>query len=538
MIPLFVSILTSCLVEGLRIPKRVKDSISEVPSKDPQSIEDWIEQGASEEESGDRWIGSDLAKGLRFFQKAYVSYIQAIRLSDSSPAANVDCYYNSSRLLFHVYNNYVKQEGVNASQLENVNDAITGDYAVIQPLSNVVRAHERALEVASSTSIPLDLLFNTALVYTEQIESFQDGGSDIEFHQILETGLKAQQLFENLLQQQTKSFQKFIQDLNDEGVETESSVEGSSVDGDEFESVESLQPPDIFDTILSGYKLVQALLENISTPDQVSPCTQLIQPFLNNLNSVELDLISTFSESNNSNDMIQSISQEQINDSLVTKNYINGLLVNDLNDLFQIWDLDELPTTPERYMMTSDNVQAFLDRNDINLENQSTSEIYWQALTKMNHIYKLAQDQLQLVLQDKKLKKIDEGIGSLVAQISDIVIARSDIDLQRCQIENYEPAIKNQQILLNNSKTFLKNAVNIANQSGGLRERISEKLLREKRKVDAVLRLCLIEGKITNQELDKIIGRVRWVNELPGLVKTGIFKKFGIENIEIPNDFY
>ncbi|CAH2352190.1 hypothetical protein CLIB1423_06S00804 [[Candida] railenensis] len=527
---------------GLKLPKRLREVTPSQPTSQPQTVEDWVEQGASEEESGDRWIGSDLTKGLRFFQKAYVSYNEAIRAisgGSSFSSSTVDAYYNISRLLFHVYNNYIKQEGVNVYSFENVNEAIIGDNAVIQPLHKIVKAHEKAVNYIESTggTIPLDLVYNIALVYTEEIETAQE--NEIPFERVLEIGLNAERLFESLLTQQTAILQKFIVDLS-QGDEVED-VETSSTDGNDtqFESEESLQPPDIYETILSSYRLVQSILENVTHPEQVSQVRTLIEEFLQSVNSIERELIQSFGEGNNQNSLIESIPQDLIHESKIIKTFIEGLLVNDLNALVQLWEgngEDALPSIPETYMSFADNIQSFLDRNDINLDNLSTSEVYWNALTKMNNSYKSAQELLQIKLSSLKGQGVD-GIGALAAQISDIIIARSDIDLQRSQITNYDPAIKHQQVLLNNAKTFLKSAVNVANQSGGLRERATEKMLREKRKVDAVLRLCLIENKITVTELDNIIGRSRWANELPNLMRTGYFKRFGIESIEIPSAF-
>lgn len=79
--------------------------------------------------------------------------------------------------------------------------------------------------------------------------------------------------------------------------------------------------------------------------------------------------------------------------------------------------------------------------------------------------------------------------------------------------------------------------MNISNTTGGLRERITEKLQREKRKAEAVMRLCMLENKSSLQELDSILGRQKWTAELPNLSKLGYFDAFGISNIVVPTDF-
>ena len=545
-------------LEGGKVPKLGKRAQSllnsqkenqEYDSKQPQTADEFLDQGAIDEESGDRWLGSDLAKALRFYQKAYNQYLMAIKLS---PNSTLDSYYNASRLLFHVYNQYFKTDGVSVYDLNNVEDAISGgEDSVVQNLSEIVSAHEKAIEVANSLNvrIPLDLLFNTALAYTEVIEIQQENESD-NFDTVLQYGYKTQCLFQNLIELQTAELQKFINDLNEMTGDSSStsntaSNNDTSPQEEEFTSEEVLQPSDVFETIIAAYRLAQAVLENISDPNsQLVPSLDMINPFLATCEAVADDLILNFGERNNTkSDMISSITQENENDYQICKTYIKGLAINDFSKVFELWSNDELPHTPERYMLAADNIQTLIDRNDINLNstssNQAIAELYWKALTQMGNYYKQSQELLNTSLAEKKKRPsgTDDGIGSIISQISNIIIARSDIDLQRSQLQNYEPALKHKDILFQNCKTFLKNAMNISNTTGGLRERITEKLQREKRKAEAVMRLCVLENKSSLQELDSILGRQKWTVELPNLSKLGYFDAFGISNIVIPTDF-
>lgn len=523
----------------------------EYEPKKPQTADEFLDQGAIDEESGDRWLGSDLAKALRFYQKAYSQYLMAIKLS---PNGSLDSYYNASRLLFHVYNQYFKTDGVSVYDLNNVEEAISGgEDSVVQNLSEIVSAHEKAIEVAQSLNIriPLDLLFNTALVYTEVIEIQQENEND-NFDTVLEYGYKTQGMFQNLIELQTTELHKFINELNDltsDALNTNYNSTPSNSENapqeEEFTSEEVLQPSDVFETIISAYRSTQAVLENISDPDsQIKPCLDMVNPFLSTYEAVADDLVLNFGERNNpKSDMISSITQDNIDDYQICKTYIKGLAINDPNKLYELWNNSELPHTPERYMLAADNIQTMIDRNDVNLNtansSQSISEFYWKALTQMGNYYKQSQELLNAQLTEKKKRPsgTDDGIGSIISQISNIIIARSDIDLQRSQILNYEPAFKHKDVLFQNCKTFLKNAMNIANTTGGLRERITEKLQREKRKVEAVMRLCILENKSSQQELDSILGRQKWTAELPNLSKLGYFEVFGISNIVLPTDF-
>ena len=52
-------------------------SVTEGPSqtdKEPETVDQCFNKGTEEEESGDRWITSDLSKALRFYQRAFDLY--------------------------------------------------------------------------------------------------------------------------------------------------------------------------------------------------------------------------------------------------------------------------------------------------------------------------------------------------------------------------------------------------------------------------------------------------------------------------------
>ncbi|KAK6460801.1 hypothetical protein DFJ63DRAFT_241962 [Scheffersomyces coipomensis] len=538
---------------GKRALASLRNNDSEPSSRsEPTTAEEFLEQGSIDEESGDRWLGSDLSKSLRFYQKAYTSYLK-------SGGENLDSYYNSSRLLFQVYYQYLKTDGVNVYDLTNVEEALHEDgSSVIQPIGNVVLAHENAISIAknSSGSIPLDLLFNTATAYTEVLEVEEDN-PDSNFNQLLEVTYKAQTILIGLMDTQINEFKKFLDELKEiNSIDDQSTASTSIGDSEEKQSEseytaeEIVQPNDIFDTILTSYKLSQSILENVTDPQtQISQITELITPLLTKSDAIAQDLIHNFSElSPLKNDMVANLTTDQINEYKIIKTYIIGLTTNDIDQLISLWNGEEsqLPQTSERYMSAADNIQTFLDRLDINLSfinsNATTDEVknlFWKSLGQITTNLKKAQDLLNGKLSEKRKlpSGVDLGLGALISQISEIMIARSDIDLQRCQIVNFEPAQKNSTVLLNNAKTLLKNAMTLANTPGGLRERVSEKLQREKKKVDSVLRLCILEGKTSISELDTILGRNKWINELPNLIKLGYFESFGILNIEKPTNF-
>lgn len=453
---------------------------------------------------------------------------------------NLDSYYNSSRLLFQVYYQYFKTDGVSVYDLVNVSDVLTNDEtSVFQELGAILRAHENAQEVSRrlNVAIPLDLIFNSGIVLTEVLEVEQDNVNS-NFSELLEIAHTGQQMFTKLLDLQVSEFQKFLKDLESIDLDIEEAQESTP---QEYTSEETVQPTDIFETVLAAYKLVQALFENISDySSQIQQVQDLVNPFLSTCDEISRNLIDNFSETA-PHDMVSNISVDQIGELQIIKTNIVGLLKNDLGELFALWASEEIPKTAERYMLAADNIQSLLDRNDytlayINDASTDHKDLYWKALTEMNNALKQAQTILNQAYVEKKKTPSgkDLGLGSLIAQISDVMIARADVDLQRCQIVGYEPSEKNQQVLLQNCKTLLKNAMTLANTAGGLRERASEKLQREKKKIDAVIRMCVLENKTSIDELDTILGRTRWINEMPTLKRLAYFEPFGINNIEIP----
>lgn len=462
-------------------------------------------------------------------------------------STDIDGYYNACRLLFHVYNQYFKVDGINIYILKNIDSVLTGDSnSVVQDLSSIVIGHEQALMIAESkdsSRISSDLLFNLTLLYTEIIEVEQNNLESNDIEKILQVGNKSQEMFKKLIESQITDLNKFIIDLNQANNENVSTLLSSARSSqpqpkneeqrqEEYTSEDIMQPTDIFETILNGYKLVQAQLENVSHPNEITTVLDNVNPFIQFLETALLELNNQF---NLKPDALAGVTTEQQNEFILLRQYIIGLSTNDWELIHEGWITNEsLPKIPETYMLAADNVQTFIDRNDLTTENEEYGEMYWKCLTFMDSRLKIAQTILSDQVNEKKKVPSgeDNSLSSLISQLSEIMIARSDIELQRCQL-SIPIAIKNSEIIFKNSKVFLKNAMNIANTSGGLREKVSDKLTREYRKSQAVLRLCLLEGKISIEELDNILGRERWHYEIPNLIKLEFFTKFGINEIHL-----
>lgn len=486
----------------------------------PSTAEEYLEQGSADEESGDRWLGSDLAKSLRFYQKAYTSYLHSIKLDP----LNLDTIYNSARLLFHVYFQYNKTEGVDVYELNNVDEVVNVENSVLQPLVNIVLAHEQALALCAQASItpPNDLYFNTAMVYTELIETI-----DEPIQILLDIGLKAQQLYSSLLENQVELFERFLVDL--QGIDE---VEGYSeysepmhsqeAHQEEYTAVETVQPLDIYESLLNSYRLIQALIDN-ADPGEIPFVTDKFNLFVTAFNEVADNLIDKYSEQSLLKiSMIENLAHDQVNDLILARNLLKASVTTNLDDILELWN--PIQNNLKKFMMINDNLQLYLDKQP------TTPDISWKCLSQMTNYLKLAQQDLQAQLAELQKTSNQSGASPLIIQICSILISRADIDVQRFQLD-CQQARNNQNLLLSNATNFVKNAINFSNVSGGLREVASDKLQRLKKLADAKLRLCLLQQKTSIDELDQIVGRNRWVRELNELMKLEYYDKFGVQFI-------
>ncbi|KAG7660859.1 uncharacterized protein J8A68_005676 [[Candida] subhashii] len=514
-----------------RIP-RLKPQSTPTTTTTPITAQDYLEQATTNEESGDRWLGSDIPKALRFYQKAHVAYLTSLHLGTSPDPETV---YNSARLMFHVWNLF-KDGNIIMDEIPELN---VGSDSVVVGLDEIVRVHESAVNVSVNTGgkVDGDLLYNLAVVYTELLDD--DGGDrDMEMDEVVGVYMKASKVFEELIGRQCGDLERFVGELNEiDGGGSSSGGNGNGSPGEskqeeeEYESGEVIQPVDIYDTVLAGYKLIQSVYEHIQSDSQIDYINQLTAELLQLCDNTTSTLIDNFSIKS-PHPMLENLSQDHINELIIAKTLIIGLTYTDIFQVIDLWKQNPtLPDIPERYMIASDNIQTILDRHDISISNYSNSEMVWKCLSEQTNFLKSAQELLNQQITTKR--KSPTGLGTLIAQLSGVIIARADIDLQRSQITGYEPAEKNKEVLVNNCRNLLKSAMNIANSNGGLRELAMEKLQREKKKSESVFRLCLIENKSSIEELDKILTRKRWINEVNGIKRLGYYDVSGIQTLSL-----
>lgn len=497
-----------------------------------------MEEGSIAEESGDRWLGSDIAKALRFYQKAYDAYTRSIQLNHG--AENLDAYYNASRILLQVYLLNKSSDGLVLEDLTNI-DEIYGPNSIVQSLEVILDKHLKALGVCGRHP---DLLYNTVTIYVEILESDVTIENNVPLDQLISIFSSAQTILSELLPRQMNALETFVHDLTTSTAESRATpprttLPSTEQEQEELESVEVTQPVDGLETVLLAYRMIQTIYENLTERNDVTIINTTIKPFLDSVDQVANELVSKYSESSLSkNEMLQNISLPQLNELKIARNSIISMQGSDALEAINIWDKffsnEVIQEIPQKYLTCVDTVQTILERDNITINTISDSfstsdkEVYWQVLTKQNILLKKAQGLTQDELNTKRKLPlgVEQGIGSTIIQLCDIMIARADLNLQMSMIKEYEPSAKNQAALLQNCRTLLKSSMNIANTSGGLRERAIEKLDREKKLGEAVFRLCLLEGKTSLEELDEIMTRPRWTREYQELKNVECYDEF------------
>ena len=180
---------------------------------------------------------------------------------------------------------------------------------------------------------------------------------------------------------------------------------------EELTSEEVVQPTDLFETVLSSYKLIQSVYENASSNDLIQTVSQSVAPLLQINDNVANELIIKYSESSHVNSMISNITLKDVNELKLVKLNLLALAETNIFRLLDIWKNDnEIPETlPEKFMVASDSVQALLDRNDINLltvnsqGTESDKDTFWKILTFQNNMLKRAQELLNEQMQLQKV---------------------------------------------------------------------------------------------------------------------------------------
>jgi len=467
---------------------------------EPETAEQCFNKGTEEEESGDRWITSDLSKALRFYQRAFDLYQKTLKMSPE----NLDALYNASRLLFSVYTEYIKNEAVNFADLTNCEQALAGnDNSVIQPLEKITKVFQQAVDFVSNHktgSFPWDLYYNAAICYFEYAEDMTSGGyeTDEHFDEAIGAMVSSQTLLTAVLKFQVQALQK-----GDACADSEDN---------EHDDDDSIVPSTVLETCMDGYRLVTTLYEDACTEKRAEKVEKASQAFINDISIAASELVAAFAANGK-------LTPEETNDLKLARAAFDTSRCTEVSGCDDIWKQAEVEDRPDKILVQAGSYRTLLDKYD-EANVQVPDNQKWTVLTYMDRLYKQAYKLLKADLDEFKLgKKEDQGDSSsnTISQICTIFIEEADIALERSALNGCNVAVKSQGVLLKNFHALLKNAVIYSKKSGGLRESIAGKLLRVKRRREALIRMCIADGKTSISELNTIVGSKHWPQEVQDL---------------------
>ncbi|ODQ82387.1 hypothetical protein BABINDRAFT_10833 [Babjeviella inositovora NRRL Y-12698] len=516
--------------KSFKIPKLVQKAAGKAAKQTVLiTADDHLFEGTVEEESGDRWLALDLSKALRFYQRAYDHY----KMAYSMAPRLVDAHYNAARLTFHIYNQYTKPDHVRFEDLENVGDVLGSRSSVVQSLEQIVKAHEDILVVAESVGIPWDLRYNTALAYTEILE--QSVERDLSIETVGNLAGRTSTMFAEVLDTQVRELEEFVADITSEEDSAPEDTPNETNDGPKEVFVDvrdTVTPVVLLESILSSYRFIQSVYEAVST-EHIPRIHQLLDLFLAQLDSLASKTVAAYgsdlSEKQHLN--LPYLSALMVDDLKIARAYATSASKTSFDELLAVWKGD-IPKVPEAYMSTADSIQTLLDKECITPSyhmflpslHASQPELVWGLLGTMNVYYKKAQDVLMVTMKQHQVAN-SLLLSPVISTIAALLVARSDCELQRALLE-FPAATTHREVLLKNARTLLVNAVNMANISGGLREGASDKLIRAKRRVEAVVRICVMDGEVLPEQLDKRIKRTDWATEIPNIRELGYYGFF------------
>ncbi|GME78602.1 unnamed protein product [[Candida] boidinii] len=333
------------------IPKKLLQGLStskdNKKKKEPSTLDELFTDGVDQEESGDRWLSSDLAKALRFYQLSFTSYKKCLEIDPTY----FDGIYNLSRLLLSVYNNFIKNEAVNVNLLVNVADAISGD-GVIQSLIDIIRFYENSLntiennQVSGLTKLPIDMYYNAALCYFELIEDIisNENIDDVKSNDIVLILNKAQLLFNKVLKEQVAELDNFIFSFTIGESEEDKNNQSQSPKDEEYASIEeTVTPSVVLDTVLNCYRLISTAFEAAITDFQVKKIEEVSESFISDADTISRTLLERFQDKENSLgindiDVIPNLTVDEADELRLTKITYNGSKLISFNELVNNWE--------------------------------------------------------------------------------------------------------------------------------------------------------------------------------------------------------
>ncbi|QPG75560.1 hypothetical protein FOA43_002915 [Brettanomyces nanus] len=489
--------------------------------REPKTVNEIFDQATQEEESGDRWLSSDLSKALRFYQRAYSLYMQALNIDVS----HLDTRYNASRLLFTVYTEYIKNEGVNLTDLNNCDLALSRtDASVIQPLQNICQFFQISLELVSQASsrFAWDLYYNAALCYFEYVEEETRNGYETmaQFSQVMDAMQISQRLLSSALQYQVKELKQFTEKVGKAEPIIHSEVPTARDTIAEIE--DTILPSTVLETCLNCYRLVSTSYEDSWSEERLSLVANASDEFINVVDSISSGLLDNYT--NSSNEIVPSLTEDEINELKITK--ISFLASKSLTfaECEAVWQSEPLLDLVDKLLLEAGSYRTLLDKLDESLA-VVDDKLKWQVLsvmdTKYKECYKVLKKQLDQ-LKKRSVEDTGDDKSNIISQICSVFIEQADIEVERSMLESGQ---KYHDVLVKNSYNLLKNSLVYSKQGGGLRESVSGKLVREKRRRETLARLCILDGKLSRTELSSIVGANYWPQEMSDLADVSVYSE-------------
>ncbi|CAN6649999.1 hypothetical protein TRVA0_024S00716 [Trichomonascus vanleenenianus] len=390
----------------------------------PVTASDHLDAGIEEEEGGDRWISSgDVAKGVRFYQRAYRLYKRAVELATpSDQEVKQDARYNVARMQFLIYSKVVQTHylPVIASELE---PEPSGDGVVIQDIASIVASHEEAVaQYSSPEDCPIDLLYNYAQVL---VEAGEETSSAEYFY-------KASEAFKTVIQRQVAQIKEIA--ASEPIPEASQNTEPDEKSGDITEKVDKSEditstgvnfgPLALADS-LTNYlgavtKSVETIQEAVANPeDIIGQLNEVIEQFNEELTPEAVDEARIA--------VAQSLSAARINSGNVPSQ----------SDLEEIWSQPWLPQSAARFMAQAD---ALMDL----AEASNSGDAAWAAYSAAS-------------------KVIQQGLGlNQLTPVSKarLWVAKGDLDVLRSRLDT-PAAARNGPVLAKNAAVYYTNALNL-----------------------------------------------------------------------------
>ncbi len=308
--------------------------------KTPTTPKDFLEDAINDEESGDRWFGSDLSKSLRFYSKAYEGYVKGLQCFGSTGSSSLkslfdnlylitnsgklknydlnvlnDLCYNLSRLVFYVYTNFqftlekIKFQYLYKAKLidldnkydTQVRDNIIGnltfettlgtrqsgvhdqDSLVLKSIDNVAALYGyiRELFVMTGYKNGWDFGFNDSLVLMELAQKEEDS-NDESTNLKNESFKNALTSFGNVLGIQITELLKFVNEMNNSNGENDNNqFSTGNNEGEENDEVEAAQsdtviPSTLLETLTSSLGCINTWIESATDEQDLGIIITLI----------------------------------------------------------------------------------------------------------------------------------------------------------------------------------------------------------------------------------------------------------------------